>query len=109
MVCLFVHLKTGESVHLCSPLGFHKTETFNSYQHIHTFAGIIPQLFSRLNHPEQYVRQSVSELLCRVAMDAPHLIVYPAVVGCSGTSLDVKIVNRGGKEYFCLCKNYGEY
>ncbi len=32
-------------------------------------------------------------------MDAPHLIVYPAVVGCSGTSLDVKIVNRGGKEY----------
>ncbi|XP_048575812.1 serine/threonine-protein kinase SMG1 [Nematostella vectensis] len=47
---------------------------------------IIPQLFSRLNHPETYVRQSVSDLLCRIAMDAPHLIVYPAVVG-SATSM----------------------
>ncbi|KXJ09880.1 Serine/threonine-protein kinase SMG1 [Exaiptasia diaphana] len=46
---------------------------------------IIPQLFSRLNHPENYVRQSVTELLCRVAKDAPHLIVYPAVVGCTGS------------------------
>ena len=42
---------------------------------------IIPQLFSRLNHPENYVRQRVSELLCRVAVDAPHLIMFPAVVG----------------------------
>ena len=45
--------------------------------------GIIPQLFSRLSHPEPYVRLSVSDLLCRVALDAPHLIVYPAVVGYS--------------------------
>lgn len=35
---------------------------------------IIPQLFSRLNHPELYVRQSVSELLARLADDYPHLI-----------------------------------
>lgn len=42
---------------------------------------IIPQLFSRLNHPEPYVRRRVSELLCRVAQDAPHLITFPAVVG----------------------------
>ncbi|XP_044735996.1 serine/threonine-protein kinase SMG1 isoform X2 [Chrysoperla carnea] len=42
---------------------------------------IIPQLFSRLNHPEAYVRRRVSELLCRVATDAPHLITFPAVVG----------------------------
>ncbi|XP_022908365.2 serine/threonine-protein kinase SMG1 [Onthophagus taurus] len=42
---------------------------------------IIPQLFSRLNHPENYVRQRVSELLCRIAEDAPHLIMFPAVVG----------------------------
>ena len=52
--------------------------------------GIIPQLFSRLNHPEPYVRQSVSELLCRVAHDAPHLIVYPAVVGCSSNKVLLK-------------------
>ncbi|XP_030839844.1 serine/threonine-protein kinase SMG1 isoform X2 [Strongylocentrotus purpuratus] len=46
---------------------------------------IIPQLFSRLNHPEAYVRQSISDLLCRIAKDAPHLIVYQAVVGCPDT------------------------
>ena len=55
---------------------------------------ITPQLFSRLNHPENYVRQSVSELLCRVGRDAPHLIVYPAVVGCS-TSLPKYLLNKG--------------
>uniref|UniRef100_A0A182QW22 non-specific serine/threonine protein kinase n=1 Tax=Anopheles farauti TaxID=69004 RepID=A0A182QW22_9DIPT len=42
---------------------------------------ITPQLFSRLAHPEPYVRRRVSELLCRVAKDAPHLIIFPAVVG----------------------------
>lgn len=42
---------------------------------------IIPQLFSRLNHHEPYVRKRVSELLCRVACDSPHLIIFPAVVG----------------------------
>ena len=46
---------------------------------------IIPQLFSRLSHPEAYVRQSVGSLLCRVAEGAPHLIVYPAVVGCTSS------------------------
>ncbi|KAL4241086.1 Serine/threonine-protein kinase smg1 [Mactra antiquata] len=52
--------------------------------------GIIPQLFSRLSHPEAYVRQSISDLLCRVAEDAPHLIVYPAVVGSTTTKLETK-------------------
>lgn len=47
----------------------------------HPWKFIIPQLFSRLNHPESYVRRRVSELLCRVAEDAPHLITFPAVVG----------------------------
>jgi PI-3-kinase-related kinase SMG-1 len=48
--------------------------------------GIIPQLFSRLNHPETYVRRSIQELLCRVAQDSPHLIVYPAIVGGSSVT-----------------------
>ncbi|KAL1475739.1 hypothetical protein MTO96_037065, partial [Rhipicephalus appendiculatus] len=43
--------------------------------------GIIPQLFSRLNHPEAYVRRSIQKLLSRLARDYPHLIVFPAVVG----------------------------
>ena len=42
---------------------------------------IIPQLFSRLNHKESYVRKSISDLLQRVAREFPHLIIYPAVVG----------------------------
>ncbi|XP_058442712.1 serine/threonine-protein kinase Smg1 [Malaya genurostris] len=42
---------------------------------------ITPQLFSRLNHHEPYVRKRVSELLCRVAKDSPDLIIFPAVVG----------------------------
>ena len=45
--------------------------------------GIIPQLFSRLNHPEANVRESVSDLLCRVGKDSPHFIIYPAIVGAS--------------------------
>ena len=43
---------------------------------------IIPQLFSRLNHPEHYVRKSVADLLNRIATETPHLIVYPVIVGC---------------------------
>lgn len=42
---------------------------------------IIPQLFSRLSHPESYVRTRVAELLCRIAESSPHLITFPAVVG----------------------------
>lgn len=44
---------------------------------------IIPQLFSRLNHHEPYVKRRVSELLCRVAKDSPHLIIFPTVVGAA--------------------------
>ncbi|KAF3818996.1 hypothetical protein GH733_012413 [Mirounga leonina] len=50
--------------------------------------GIIPQLFSRLNHPEVYVRQSICNLLCRVAQDSPHLILYPAIVGTISLSTE---------------------
>ncbi|XP_062590366.1 serine/threonine-protein kinase SMG1-like isoform X1 [Saccostrea cucullata] len=57
--------------------------------------GIIPQLFSRLSHPELYVRQSISDLLCRVAHDAPHLIVYPAVVGSSSKMDDTDTKREG--------------
>lgn len=48
-----------------------------------SFAGIIPQLFARLNHPEKYVQTMVANLLCRIAKDSPQLIVYPTVVGCT--------------------------
>ena len=54
---------------------------------------IIPQLFCRLNHPEGYVRQSISELLCRIAHDFPHLIIYPAVVGSQDGPTRIENVN----------------
>uniref|UniRef100_A0A7N8X3L8 non-specific serine/threonine protein kinase n=1 Tax=Mastacembelus armatus TaxID=205130 RepID=A0A7N8X3L8_9TELE len=57
--------------------------------------GIIPQLFSRLNHPEAYIRQSICSLLCRVAQDSPHLILYPAIVG--SLSLGGEAQNPGSK------------
>uniref|UniRef100_A0A3Q4GZX5 SMG1 nonsense mediated mRNA decay associated PI3K related kinase n=1 Tax=Neolamprologus brichardi TaxID=32507 RepID=A0A3Q4GZX5_NEOBR len=56
---------------------------------------IIPQLFSRLNHPEAYIRQSICSLLCRVAQDSPHLILYPAIVG--SLSLGGEAQNAGSK------------
>ena len=58
--------------------------------------GIIPQVFSRLSHPESYVRMSVSDLLCRIANDSPHLIVYPAVVGSSTNVSDSKYSPHDG-------------
>jgi len=42
---------------------------------------IIPQLFSRLNHPVPIVKQRISDLLCRISETFPHLIIFPAVVG----------------------------
>ena len=58
---------------------------------------IIPQLFSRLNHHEPYVRRRVSELLCRVAIDSPHLIIFPTVVGAQETMDIAKITEHDEK------------
>jgi PI-3-kinase-related kinase SMG-1 len=65
--------------------------------------GIIPQLFSRLSHPEPYVRRRVSELLCRVAEDAPHLITFPAVVGAAagGARLQDMTMGTSTSREFC--------
>ena len=48
------------------------------------------------------MRQSISDLLCRVAEDAPHLIVYPAVVGSSTAKLDTKTPSETGWLYLTL-------
>lgn len=66
---------------------------FFCYCHILSVIGIIPQLFSRLNHPEAHIRQSICSLLCRVAQDSPHLILYPAIVG--SLSLGAEAQNAG--------------
>lgn len=50
--------------------------------------GIIPQLFSRLNHPESNVRSIITNLLCRIANNSQHLIIYPVVVAT--TRIDIR-------------------
>ncbi|CAG0882902.1 unnamed protein product [Darwinula stevensoni] len=46
---------------------------------------IIPQLFSHLSHSDAFVQQKVSDLLCQMALDSSHLIVFPALVGALST------------------------
>ena len=44
---------------------------------------IIPQLFSRLGHPEPFVAKQVLRLICRLGREFPYAVAYPAVVACS--------------------------
>ena len=37
-----------------------------------------------------YIRQSICSLLCRVAQDSPHLILYPAIVGSLSLGADAQ-------------------
>ncbi|KAI8897600.1 hypothetical protein BC833DRAFT_36026 [Globomyces pollinis-pini] len=42
---------------------------------------VIPQLFSRLTHPEPLVREEITKLLCRIGVEYPHLVIYPTLLG----------------------------
>ena len=55
---------------------------------------IILQLFARLGHPEPYVRQRISDLLCRIGLESPHLILFPAVAGSLTNSSDSLIIKK---------------
>ncbi|KAF6202801.1 hypothetical protein GE061_003204 [Apolygus lucorum] len=48
---------------------------------VHPWVPIVPQLLARLNHADPYVRKKVEELLVKIGLEAPHLILFPAVVG----------------------------
>lgn len=62
---------------------------------------IIPQLFARLNHHEPYVRRRVSELLCRVAKDSPHLIIFPSVVGAAEEqSVNIAEISKTSEDFY---------
>lgn len=41
---------------------------------------IIPQIFARINHPSAQVRRQLTQLVCRIAVNSPHLIIFPAIV-----------------------------
>ncbi|KAJ3126559.1 Serine/threonine-protein kinase smg1 [Nowakowskiella sp. JEL0407] len=42
---------------------------------------IMPQLFSRLDHPDTFVRQQIINLLCRISQSSPHKAIYQTSVG----------------------------
>ncbi|CAF1623180.1 unnamed protein product, partial [Rotaria magnacalcarata] len=55
---------------------------------------LIPQLFSRLNHPSSFVRDYVTNLLIGIAKDFPQLILYSVVVGITDDSKMRRIKSR---------------
>ena len=48
---------------------------------VRPWANIIPQLFARLDHPEQPVQSLIADLLCKIGEQSPQLIVFHCVVG----------------------------
>jgi hypothetical protein len=44
---------------------------------------VIPQLFSRLYHPEHVVRAEITNLLCRIGSSSPELVIYSTILGVS--------------------------
>ncbi|CAF0977060.1 unnamed protein product [Rotaria sordida] len=60
---------------------------------------LIPQLFSRLNHPDSFVRDYVTNLLIRIAKDYPQLILYSVIVGITDDSKMRRIKSRDENIY----------
>ncbi|KAG9306966.1 hypothetical protein G9A89_000880, partial [Geosiphon pyriformis] len=46
---------------------------------------VIPQLFSRLDHPDPFVQQQLCKLLCKIAQKSPQSVVYHTVVSFNST------------------------
>jgi hypothetical protein len=57
-----------------------KINVYTRIQFIFCFFAIL-QLFARLGHPEEEVRQQVMYLLLKIGEDYPHVVAYPAIVG----------------------------
>jgi hypothetical protein len=62
-----------------------------------SWCGIIPQLFCRLNHTNLYVRDFISGLLCRIARNYSHLIIYPTIVGSIDGPTKIATMTGGSK------------
>jgi len=60
---------------------------------------LIPQLFSRLNHPDNFVRDYVTNLLIRIAKDYPQLILYSVIVGITDDSKMRRMKSRDENIY----------
>lgn len=60
---------------------------------------LIPQLFSRLNHPDDLVRDYVTKLLVRIAKDYPQLVFYSVIVGITDDSKMRRLKSRDENIY----------
>jgi PI-3-kinase-related kinase SMG-1 len=60
---------------------------------------LIPQLFSRLNHPDSFVRDYVTNLLIRIAKDYPQLVLYSVIVGITDDSKMRRLKSRDENIY----------
>lgn len=60
---------------------------------------LIPQLFSRLSHPDSFVRDYVTNLLIRIAKDFPQWILYPVIVGITDESKMRRLKSRDETMY----------
>ena len=74
-------IKHGNSMESVLSDGFRKTP-------IGPWSAIIPQLFARIGHPNEYVRSQVQTLVARIGQESPHLIIWPAIVGNDSVLLD---------------------
>lgn len=60
---------------------------------------LIPQLFSRLTHPDSFVREYITNLLIRIAKDFPQLILYSVIVGITDESKMRRLKSRDENIY----------
>ncbi|KAG1138010.1 hypothetical protein G6F37_010859 [Rhizopus arrhizus] len=53
---------------------------------------VTPQLFAQLNHPNEFIRQVISKLICRICDEYPREIIYDVIVSSSSskTNKDTK-------------------
>lgn len=74
-------VRYGSELESSFNIGFHNTD-------VRSWESIIPQLFSRLDHPNHFVQQQLCQLLCRIAINSPQLVVYNTLVALNshGTS-----------------------
>ncbi|RCH98888.1 Serine/threonine-protein kinase smg1 [Rhizopus azygosporus] len=53
---------------------------------------VTPQLFAQLNHPNEFVRQMITKLICRICDEYPRDVIYDVIVSSSSskTNRDTK-------------------
>ncbi|CAG8432924.1 6070_t:CDS:10 [Diversispora eburnea] len=76
-------VKYGSDLESSFNIGFN-----NNNMDVRSWENIIPQLFSRLDHPDYFVQQQLCKLLCKIATNSPQLVVYNTLVALNshGTS-----------------------